>query len=128
MQLRQAVDGVAEQLRRGVLAVPLFVELEFVEAEVGGGVDHGQAVAHVGRQPLGRRRVRQGGEDHVHIAFDIGHDRQVQRPEVREHLGQTLADLRTARHADDLHVGMLGQQTRQLGADVARDVDDRYTE
>ena len=75
MQLREAVDGVAEQLRRGVLAVPLFVELEFVEAEVGGGVDHGHTVAHVRREPLGGRCVRQRGEDHVHIAFDIGDDR-----------------------------------------------------
>ena len=125
VQLGQPVDGVGEQLGRGVLAVPLLVALELVEAEVGAGVDDGDAVADVAGQPLGGGGVRQRGEDHIHLALDLGDDRQIERPEVGEDFGQPLAGFGAPGDADDLEIRVLREQPRQLSADVARDVDDR---
>ena len=125
MQLRQPIDRLGQQMRRRMLAVPLFVRLFVVEAEIGRRVDHRRAALDERRQPLGRRSVGQSGEDHIDVVIDLGHDRQVERPQVREDLGQTLAHLGTTGHADDLDTRVLREQTRQLRSHVSSDVDDR---
>ena len=72
MQLRQAVDEVAQQLGGGVgLAVPGRVERGVLEAEVGGQVDDDADLGHqIGHQVLG-------------LAMRQGHEHQVQAVQLR---------------------------------------------
>ena len=124
VQFGQPVDGVRQEVRRGVLAVPARVLPGVVQAEVGAAIDHGRARLDEGAQGLGGGGVRQRREHHVDIGVQRRLDRQVQRPEVREDVGQALAGLRSTGDPGDLDARVLAQQSRQFCSHVAGDVDD----
>ena len=125
MELRQAVDGVREQvLRRVLAAVPLAVDRRVVEPKVGADVDDGQAGADERSAGLRAGGVRQSGEDEVDAGRQLGLDRQVVRREVREDVGELLASLAAAGDGDDVRLWMIVQQASEFGACVPRHVDD----
>ena len=89
VELRQAVDGVVEELRRGVVeAVPARVVGGVPEAEVGAQVDDRRAGRGDGRDDLGCGAVGQGEEQRVDV---VGRGR-VDREAGRGEMGMRPAD------------------------------------
>ena len=125
MELGQAVDGVVEQLRRGVVeAVPARIVGRVAEPEVGPQVDDGRAPGRDVRDDPGGRAVGQGEEDGVDVGRGGGVDRETGRRQVRVGRGDRLVVAAASRQADDLDVGMARQEPDQLRADVAGRADD----
>jgi hypothetical protein len=80
VQLGQAVDALAEQVRRAVLPVPILVDALVAQAEVGGEVDHTHAT--LAQRGDGRRgdAVRPADECGVDVGLQVGIPRlQLQR-------------------------------------------------
>ena len=112
VELGDAEDGLTEQLRRLVGAVPLLVDGEVAEAEVGGEVDHREAGLAQRRHRRRGGAVVQAGEDRVDPPGEaLGIERLVaERAEPAER-GERLAQRAAG--------ALLGGDDRELEARVA---------
>ena len=125
VQFGQAVDGAGEQVGVRMFAVPAFVDVGIVEAEIGAGIDDGNTVIDKAGDALRGCGVRQGGEDDIDIALNVFGDELIDRPEVRKDLSQTLAGFGTPGDRGEFDIGVGGEESGQFSADIAGDVDDR---
>ena len=111
VQLGQAIDGLREQIRTRVLAVPTLVGCERGEPEVGAQIDHARAaVAQTADRRRGRR-VGIGDDRRVELAVGV----EVELLDLQRHaiawiqVIQASADLRASCHRDQLEARMAPQ-------------------
>ena len=124
MELREAIDGLIEEVRARVLeAVPARVVGGVAQAEVGTLVDDRRAFRDEVGDQGGRRAMGEGHEDRVdRRKFRV--DREVRGREVRVDTGDRVVITAAPHEADQLHVRVAGQQADQLGTDIAGRPDD----
>ena len=127
VQLRQAVGGPLQQLRRRVLdAIPAGVFLGVAQAEVGRQVYDRQAGPDVGQEGLGAGGVGQGGEDHLHPVVQLLLHRQVVAGEMGEDLGEGPAGAGAPRHRHHPRLRVQMQEAGQFRPGIARDAQDAH--
>ena len=121
-QLRQAIDRLLLQRRRPMgMAIPGRIAVEIGEAEIGGKIDDLQRAGQARDHLLGRP-MRQAAEDEIDLRpiglLDLDEARQIEPAEMGKDLRQRLARLAIGGEQADLHPGMKGQKTQQLGAGI----------
>ena len=126
VQFGQTVDGVLDVRRMRVLAVPLLVLPQVLQAVVRADVDGSDARLDERRQPLGAGLMRQGREDDIDALGYVFGYRQIDRREMRKDIAQPLSDGAPTGDGGYLGFGVSRQDTRKLDARVSRDVDDAY--
>jgi hypothetical protein len=130
VRLRQAIDKLALQLRRGVLAPVVLQKFARVaQTKIARQVNHthmrGQA-----RRDLQSLPVRQREEHAIHLRqtfklFRRGDETQLRQPvKIAMHLAHRLARLLVRRHERDLHVRAPEQDAQQLRPAVTRTAKD----
>ncbi len=125
-ELRQPVGGVLQQLRRGMVAVPLLVRRQVAQAEVGRQVDHAHApLAQAGDGRRGRV-VRVGDDRGVDVAVAVEvellhHERDAM---ARIEVVEPAADVRARGDRAQLEVRVALQQRRGERAGIARRAED----
>ena len=126
MQLRDAVDEAAEQVRRLVLLiVPALIGGRVVQPEIGAEIDEGD----VARQDIGGNRLglamRERGEDEIDSVERIrlkpfdGRPRIGER-KVRMDIGKRRPGLAVAEQPDRIKCGVARAEPQQLRADEPR--------
>ena len=128
VELGQAVDGLGQQLAAGVGHIPVFIDIDVTQAEVGGKVDdtgpglqqfaghlHGLAVGHGQEDQV----AAAGGFLGIEDADD--HVRTGQTFEEGIELAQAQAGFGTGTGHLQFHAGVAGQQPGQFHAGVPGD-------
>ncbi len=104
--LRQAVDGVRDQLRRGMLAVPLGVHLGIAQAEVGAEIDDAHVACPQFADDLRRRTVwvRDHGGIDVRVAIEVELLQRERDPVIRVDVVEPAAGVRAGGQRGQLEV------------------------
>ncbi len=128
MQLRQAVDGLIQQVGSRVLeAVPARVVTRVAQAEVGSEIDDRRPrCGEVRHDP--RRGAVGKGQEHGVGRRQLRSHREVGRRQVRMVAADRLVLAVATREPDDLDVRMARQQPDELRADVPGRPDDADTD
>ena len=124
-QLRQAVDGLLDQLGVGMVdLVPVPVLGNVLESEVGADVHRANAVRHHRAKPFGAGYVGKRRDHHVHAIGQVLGDSRVDCREVREDLAELPAGGASTGDRGDLDFWVSRKYPRKLYARVSRYVDD----
>ncbi len=129
MKLDEAVDGIAQERRYGVLAVPGFVDCEVFETEVGGEVEHGKVARterthRLGARRMGERAERDIGASCNRIRLERLHVAIHHAAQARKYIGDGLAGRGVPDNGGELERGMAERETHELGTGVSGSAND----